>query len=169
MRSRLVVLTIVVLALAALTVWSPLGHKASAVGGPYSNEAFRGTYAVQFSGNVFVAAPYDKFNGPFYYNGLLAADGNGYLDMQVVVANWAGSVSREKITATYSINSDGTFTVTIPNLPVPFAPGVPNVFTFVGVLADGGKIAKIVLSGVSLGGQELPNIGSVITGEFVRQ
>ena len=157
-----------ILTVAVLAMWGPLGHRASAVGGPYSNDAFRGSYTMQFNGDVFVPAPFDKSNGRFYRNARLSADGNGNLDVNSV-ANYAGTVVREHFTASYAVNSDGTFTVTIVNLPVPFAPGVPNVFTFDGVLADGGRIAKVALSGVNLGGQQLPNIGSVITGELIRQ
>jgi hypothetical protein len=168
MRSRALVPALAIVALAILTTWGPLGRRASAVGGPYSNDSFRGSYAMQFTGDVFVPAPFDKFNGKFYRNARVVADGFGTLDV-TAVANYGGAVSRERYTASYAVNTDGTFTVTIVNLSVPFAPGVPNIFTFDGVLADGGASAKVVLSGVNLGGQQLSNIGSVLVGEFIRQ
>jgi hypothetical protein len=39
-----------------------------------------------------------------------------------------------------------------------------------GFLADNGKIAKVVLSGVSIAGTPVsPNIGSVISGDLIKQ
>jgi hypothetical protein len=39
-----------------------------------------------------------------------------------------------------------------------------------GFLADNGKIAKVLLSGVSIAGTPVsPNIGSVISGDLIRQ
>ena len=134
----------------------------------YSNDSMRGSYAALFTGEVFVPPPFDQLNGRFYRVMRWLADGKGRIDVTAVV-NYGGTVSREAYSASYNVNPDGTLTFQIINLPFPPAPGVPNVFTFDGVLADGGRVGKAALSGVSLGGQTLSNIGSVVTGEFVRQ
>jgi len=168
MRSRMFVPALAIAACAILTTWGPLGRRVSAVGGPYSNDNFRGSYVMQFSGDVFAPAPFDKYNGKFYRNARVVADGFGTLDV-TSVANYAGTVAHEHFTASYSVNPDGTFTVTAVNLPVLFAQNVPNTFQFEGVLANGGAQAKVVLSAVNLGGQQLPNIGSVLIGDFIRQ
>lgn len=130
----------------------------------------RGAYAFQFNGSVFLPAPFSAFDGPFSRNGRFTADGHGNFQVTSVVANYAGVVSRDTFAGTYVVQPDGTFVMRVVNLPVPFLPpGTPNIFTFDGVLAEGGKSAKVVLSGVNVGGSQLPNIGSVISGEFVRQ
>jgi len=128
----------------------------------------RGSYAFVFTGSVFLPAPYDGYNGPFVRNGRFVADGNGNL-VATVVANYAGRISRDTFNGTYKVNPDGTFTYTIPNLALPPLPGVPNVFTFDGVMANGGKTCKVMLSGVSIAGEQQKNIGSVIYGEFLKQ
>jgi hypothetical protein len=169
MKSKLTIPALTVALALVFTTWGPLGRKASALQNGYSNDSFRGTYVAQFTGDVFVPVPFDKFNGKFYRNLRFQTDGFGNLDVTTAVANYAGTVVREKFSGTYNVNPDGTFTISLVNLPVPFAPGVPNVFGFDGVFGDGGRIAKVALSSVSLGGQALPNIGSVISGEIVRQ
>ena len=129
-----------------------------------------GAYAFQFNGSVFLPGPFDKFNGPFFRNGRFVADGNGNLTTTVVTANYGGTVVRETYSATYAVKSDGTFTITIVNLPIPaFPPGTPNTFTFDGVFANCANNAKVVLSGVTVAGQVQPNLGSVISGEFIKQ
>ena len=129
-----------------------------------------GNYAFQFVGSVFLPAPLNTYNGPFYRNGRLVADGFGNIQTTTVVANYAGTIVRETFAATYVVHSDGTFTVAIQNLPVPFLPpGTPSTFSFDGVLYNCGASAKIVLSGVSVAGQAQPNIGSEITGQLERQ
>jgi len=129
-----------------------------------------GSYAFQFTGSIFLPAPFDKYNGPFYRSGRFVADGNGNLQTTTVTANYAGTIVRETFAATYVVNQDGTFTVTIQNLPIPaFPPGVPNTFSFNGTFYNCGNGAKIVLSGVSVGGQVQPNLGSVISGDILRQ
>ena len=129
-----------------------------------------GPYAFQFNGNILLPPPFDKYNGPFFRNGRVVADGNGNLQTTTVVANYAGTVARETFAATYVVRADGTFTITIQNLPVPaFPPGTPNTFTFDGVFFNCSNSAKVVLSGVSLFGMPQLNIGSVISGEFIRQ
>jgi len=131
--------------------------------------ALAGAYAVQFTGTVFLPAPFNLYNGPFSRNGRVVFDGNGNFT-SYVVANYNGNISRDVFSGTYVVNGDGTFTLSIPNLPIPaLPPGVPNTFSFDGMLADNGRIAKLTLSGVSVGGQPLPNIGSVIVGELVKQ
>jgi hypothetical protein len=168
MRKKLMLVALALSVTGAVTTWGPAARRAAAVGGPYSNDSVRGSYAGQFLGEVFVPAPFDKLNGRFYRTMRIVADGNGRFDVSAV-ANYGGTIARETFAANYNVNPDGTMTIQVVNLPFPPAPGVPNVFTFDAVLADGGRIAKVCLSGVSLGGQSLPNIGSVITGEFIRQ
>lgn len=168
MKLRLIAPAVAVLALNAIVPFGPPSSLTKAAGGPYNNDNFRGSYSALFTGEVNVGAPFDKFNGPFYRVIRVTADGYGRLDA-TAVANYNGAVFRENFTATYSVNPEGTFTLTINNLPVPFAPGIPNVFSFDGVLADGGRTAKVALTGVNLGGQQLPNIGSTISGELIRQ
>ena len=98
------------------------------------------------------------------------ADGNGNLTTTTVTANYGGIVVRETFSATYAVKSDGTFTITIVNLPIPaFPPGTPNTFTFDGVFANCANNGTVVLSGVTVAGQVQPNPGSVISGEFIRQ
>jgi hypothetical protein len=131
--------------------------------------ALNGAYAVQFTGTVFLPAPFNLYNGPFSRNGKVVFDGNGNFT-SYVVANYNGTISRDTFSGTYILNEDGTFTLTINNLPIPALPaGVPNTFSFDGMLANNLTTAKLTLSGVSVGGQPLSNIGSVITGELIKQ
>lgn len=136
-----------------------------------------GSYAFQFTGALFLPAPpFDqKYIGPMYRNGIVVFDGRGNFKAIADVANNNGFVSRAAypgipFSGTYVSHNDGTFTLTIVNLPIPAIPaGTPDVFTFDGVLADNGRIAKLVLSAVSIGGQPQSNIGSVIAGELIKQ
>ena len=129
-----------------------------------------GGYACQFTGSIFLPAPLDSFNGPFYRNVRPLFDGQGAFQTTSVVANYAGNVYKESFAGTYTIAPDGVVDLEIPNLSVPFLPpNTPDVFSFNGILAEGGKIMKVVLSGISVGGMVQPNIGSVIAGECVRQ
>jgi hypothetical protein len=129
-----------------------------------------GNYAFQFTGTINLPAPFNAYNGYFYRNGRLVADGNGNITTTTVVANYAGTIVRETFNATYAVKPDGTFTVTIQNLAIPaFPPGTPDTFSFDGVLYNCGGSAKIVLSGVSLLGMPQANIGSVIAGQLERQ
>jgi len=135
----------------------------------YYNFELYGTYAMQFTGTVFLPAPFNNYNGPFSRNGKVVFDGQGNFTSHVV-ANYNGTISHDVYSGTYSVNYDGTFTLTINNLPTPLFPaGTPNVFSFDGILADNGHIAKITLDGVSVGGQQQTNIGSVIVGELIKQ
>lgn len=144
---------------------SPLTQPASAQG----QFALAGTYAVQFTGTVFLPAPFNMFNGPFSRNGKVYFDGVGNFT-STVVANYNGTVSRDVFSGTYLVAGDGTFTLTIQNLPIPALPaGVPNTFSFDGMLANNGTQAKLTLSGISVGGQPQANIGSVIVGELIKQ
>jgi hypothetical protein len=128
-----------------------------------------GAYAFLFSGTVFLPPPFDTFNGPFYRTGEIVADGRGNMVVSYV-GNFNGTISRGTFTATYTFSSPNRFLLTIPNTPIPgIPPGIPNVVTMDGVLADNGKIAKCVVSGVSVGGQTQSNIGSVITGEILKE
>jgi len=86
------------------------------------------------------------------------------------VGNFNGTVSRGTFSATYMFTSANNFVLTIPNPPIPGIPsGIPTVLTMDGVLADNDKVAKCVVSGVTIGGQAPPNIGSVISGEILKQ
>ena len=128
-----------------------------------------GSFGMQFTGTVFLPAPFDKFNGPFARNGRVVFDGAGNFQA-AVTGNYNGTVLRETFGGTYTVGTDGTFVLTIPNLVTPFLPaGVPNVFTFDGVLTNGGRGARVLLSGVSIGGQAQANVGSVITGVLEKQ
>jgi hypothetical protein len=167
MRRKIVNLLGSACVLAALSTIAPLSPTASAQ--QTYQYLLSGNYAVQFTGNVFLPAPFNTVNGPFARNGRVNFDGIGNFSA-VVVANYNGTVSRDQFSGTYIVNPDNTFTLSINNLPIPAIPaGIPNTFTFDGVLADNGHIAKIILSGVSVGGQPQTNIGSVITGELVKQ
>jgi len=128
-----------------------------------------GQYAMQFTGTVNLPAPFNTYNGPFSRNGKVVFDGNGNFTASVI-ANYNGTISHDNFTGTYVASYDGSFTLTIVNLPTPlFPPGTPNVFTFDGILANNGNIAKLTLDGVSVGGQVQTNVGSVIVGELIRQ
>jgi hypothetical protein len=152
--------------LGALASFGPTTRKAHAQDG----SVLIGGYACQFTGAVFLPPPFDAYNGPFYRNARPVFDGQGAFKTTSVVANYDGNVSKENFVGTYTVTADGIVDLEIPNLAVPFLPpNTPDVFSFNGVLADGGKIMKIVVAGVSIGGMAQPNIGSVIAGECVRQ
>jgi hypothetical protein len=140
---------------------------------PYSCELspnLTGSFAVLFTGTVNLPAPFNAYNGAFYRSGRVIFDGAGNLQTTTITANYAGTILTETFTGTYKVNSDGTFTVSIANLAVPFLPpGTPNVFSFNGTLYNCSNNAKIVLSGVSIAGQAQSNIGSTITGTLDRQ
>ena len=141
----------------------------SALNNAALNDLF-GFYAFQFTGTLFLPAPFNSVNGPMYRNGVVVFEGNGKFTVTSLVSNYNGSVSNDLFSGTYVSRNDGTFTITIVNLPIPAIPsGIPNVFTFDGVLADKGRIAKVVLSAISVGGHPQANIGSVVTAEFIRQ
>ena len=105
--------------------------------------ALSGAYAVQFTGTVFLPAPFNLYNGPFSRNGRVVFDGMGNFT-SFVVANYNGTISRDTFSGTYALNEDGTFTLTINNLPIPALPaGVPNTFSFDGMLANNYNTAKL--------------------------
>jgi len=170
MKRKIQLLFGTVVMLAALVSIEPLSHKAFADDDDNHKKGLEGSWAFQFTGSVNLPAPFNAFNGPFFRNGRFVADRNGSFRVTSVIANYNGVVSADLYAGTYRLNSDGTFTMQINNLPFPaFPPGTPNVFRFDGVLGDNGKVAKVVLSGVTLFGAPQPNIGSVIAGEFVKQ
>ena len=166
MKSKIQVFLGAVCLLTALVSLEPLSRRAMA---DDDQERFDGSWAFQFTGTISLPSPFNSFNGPFYRNGRFIADKHGNFVVTSAVSNYNGTVGHEAFAGTYVLHQDGTFTLTIVNLPVPPIAGIPNVFVFEGVLAGGGKTAKVVLSGVTLNGQVLPNIGSVIAGEFVKQ
>jgi len=156
--------------LALLASLEPVAQRAMADEEGGNGLRLEGSWAFQLTGTIFLPPPFDTFNGPFYRNGRFVADGQGNIQITSAVSNYNGTVGREVYSGTYSVKEDGTFTLRFTSLPVPFLPpSVPSVFSFEGVLAKGGTLAKVVLSDVNVGGQQLPNIGSVITGEFVKQ
>jgi hypothetical protein len=161
---RIVLLALCVLG--ALASFGPTTRKAHAQDG----STLIGGYACQFTGAVLLPPPFDMDNGPFYRNARPVFDGQGAFMTTSAVANYNGNVSKESFAGTYTVTAGGIVDLEIPNLGVPFLPpNTPDVFSFNGVLADGGKIMKVVLAGVSIGGMAQPNIGSVIAGECVRQ
>ena len=128
-----------------------------------------GTYAYLFTGTVFLPPPFDAYNGPFFRMGQMTADGRGHMTVSHV-GNFNGTVSRGTFSATYVFTSTNNFVLTIPNAPIQGIPSsVPTVLTMDGVLAANGRVAKCVLSGVTIAGQVPPNIGSVISGEILKQ
>ena len=155
--------------LAALVSLEAVSSRALADDDSQGGSGLQGSWAVQFTGTVNLPPPINLFNGPFFRNARLVVDGHGNLHA-TAVSNYNGAIGHESFSGTYTLHPDGTFIIMIPNLPIPFLPpGVPNVFTFEGVLAGGGKFAKVALTGVSIGGVPQPNIGSVIAGEFIKQ
>jgi len=135
----------------------------------FYNFSLHGSYAMQFTGTVFLPSPFDAYNGAFSRNGLVQFDGNGNFSANVI-ANYSGTISNDVFSGTYVVAPNGTFTLTVVNLPIPAIPStIPNVFTFHGTIANGGNNALISLTGVSVGGAAQTNIGSVITGQLIRQ
>jgi hypothetical protein len=128
-----------------------------------------GSWAVQVSGPVFLPPPFDTYNGQFVRTGRLLLTPDGKLSASVA-ANYSGVVERENLNGTFTVSSEGKVTISLINVPLPsLPPGVPNVFSFEGVLCDGAKRVKLMMSGVQVAGQQLPNIGTVIFGELIRQ
>src|SRR5712692_3548170 len=178
MKNKMMLLFGTLCMLVALATLGPLSHKAFADEDD-AKRGLEGSWAFQFTGEVNLPAPFNGANGRFYRNGRFVADkaGNvtpagvtGNFHVTSATSNYNGVVGHETFAGTYILANDGTFHLTINNLPVPaFPPGVPNVFVFDGVLADNGKAAKVVLAAVSIFGAPQPNIGSVIAGEFLRQ
>src|SRR5262249_23780176 len=155
--------------LLALTMGSFILPQTVAAASDHFEHNLYGTYAYLFTGTVFLPPPFDAFNGPFFRVGQLVADGKGNLTVSYI-GNFNGSVSRGTFAATYTFTSANNFFLTIPNAPIPGIPSeVPTILTMDGVLADNGKVAKCVLSGVSIAGQTPPNIGSVISGDILKQ
>lgn len=168
MKSNVRVFLGVLCVFALMASWEPVAKRAIADEG--GNDPLEGSWAFQITGTVFLPPPLDAYNGPFYRNGRFVADGHGNLQVTNSVYNYNGTIGREPYSGTYIVNQDGTFTIQIANLPAPFLPpNVPSVFSFDGVLAQGGKVAKVVLSGVNVGGQQFDNVTSVGAGDFVKQ
>lgn len=146
-----------------------LPQSAAAEPGELFERNLIGTYAYLFTGTVFLPPPFDGFNGPFFRMGQIVSDGKGNLTVSYV-GNFNGTVSRGTFAATYAFTSANNFVLTIPNAPIPGIPaGIPTVLTMDGVLAENGKVAKCVLSGVTIAGQTPANIGSVISGDILKQ
>ena len=169
MKNKMLLLFGVVCMLVALTILGPLSHKAFADQDD-NKKGLDGSWAFQFTGEINLPVPFNGFNGKFYRNGRFVADRAGNFRVTSATSNYNGVVSQESFSGTYTLTNEGTFRLQIVNLPIPaFPPGTPNVFVFDGVLADGGKAAKVVLSAVSVFGAPQANIGSVIAGKFLKQ
>ncbi len=128
-----------------------------------------GSWVVQVSGPVFLPAPFDSFNGPFVRTGRLLFTPDGKIEIKAL-GNYNGFVEKESYTGTFSVGADGSVAVLLKNLPLPsLPPGTPNVITFEGFICESGQKVKLMMSKVEIGGQPLPNIGTVIFGELIRQ
>src|ERR1700691_5089576 len=97
---------------------APVSQIATAQSRNVYNFQLSGAYAVQFTGSVFLPAPFNAYNGPFSRNGLVVFDGNGNFQSNVG-ANCDENITRHTFTGTYAVNADGTFTLTIVDLPTP--------------------------------------------------
>jgi hypothetical protein len=129
----------------------------------------KGSWAVQVHGDVFLPAPFDTYNGPFVRTGRLLLTPDGKLKGSVV-ANYAGTVKWESIEGNYTVSTEGYVIINLNDVALPsLPPGTPNIFTFEGALCEGGKMLKLMMSGVQIGPVQFPNIGTVIYGELVRQ
>jgi len=135
----------------------------------YSNADLSGTYAFQLSG-VYVfpsTSPLSVMNGPFAVNGIIRADGQGNM-MKNFIVNYNGQTYRiEDAESTYEVDHDGTYTETF----VAQFGQAPVTITYSGVLIDGGREVRLMVTGFSLPGITLPTdyIGMVISGSMIRQ
>ncbi len=127
-----------------------------------------GYWIAQINGSIFFPPPFDGLNGLFVRTARILFTPRG--DMTVdSIANFGGVVLRETFPGTYSLTREGAIKIVFTNLPVPTLENVPNAFTFEGFALEGGKKIKVMLSSINLGGQELPDLGSVLWGELDRQ
>lgn len=161
----------IAMTLSCLLVVSALPAFAQGVWPPpqFATSDMKGSWVVQVTGDVFLPVPFDSFNGPFVRTGRLLITPDGKIKANVT-ANYGGFIEKEVLDGQYTISSEGIVTIELINVPLPsLPPGLPNVFSFEGVMCDGGKRIKLMMSGVRLGDQDLPNLGTVIYGELIRQ
>lgn len=131
---------------------------------------FIGSYAFHLTGSLFLPPPYDSSNGPFFRIARFHSDGSGHIEISTVIANYGGRVVSEKYNATYTVHPDGSFIIEATDVPMPGVPAhVPHVITLEGVFADAGDKAVLGVTRFSLDGQNLANVGSVISGQILRQ
>src|ERR1700691_2181295 len=78
---------------------APVSQIATAQSRNVYNFQLSGPYAAQFTGSVFLPAPFNTYNGPFSRNGLVVFDGDGNFTA-TVVANYNGTISRDHFTGT---------------------------------------------------------------------
>jgi hypothetical protein len=134
----------------------------------FSLPDLKGAWVVQVQGEVFFPPPLNGLNGPFIRTGRIVIDGNGGMAI-ASIANFGGVVETEAYPGICAITKEGLVTITFTDVPIPTLTGIPNEFTFQGYLADGGKRVRLMLSGIKLAGQALPNLGTVLWGELIRQ
>jgi hypothetical protein len=131
---------------------------------------FVGAYTFHLTGTLFLPAPYDSSNGPFFRLARFHSDGSGHIEISTVIANYAGRVERERYSVVYKVDPDGCFIMEATDVPMPGVPaGVPHVITLEGVIAEGGNRAICGVTRFSMHGRDMANIGSVISGQIIRQ
>ena len=131
---------------------------------------FVGSYAFHLTGTLFLPAPYDSSNGPFFRIARFSSDGSGHIEISTVIANYGGRVVSERYDAVYTVHPDGSFIMEATDVPMPGVPAnVPHIITLEGVFADGGNRAVLGVTRFSLHGRNLDNVGSVISGQIIRQ
>jgi hypothetical protein len=131
---------------------------------------FVGSYTFHLTGTLFLPAPYDASNGPFFRLARFHSDGSGHIEISTVIANYAGRVERERYSVVYKVNPDGSFVMEATDVPMPGVPAeVPHVITLEGIIAEGGNRAVVGVTRFSMHGQDMANIGSVISGQILRQ
>jgi hypothetical protein len=109
----------------------------------YTNADLAGSYASQWTGTVnFPAGPMAAYNGPYALVGRLVADGNGNVTAKTITS-FNGTIVRNAGAGTYTVNSDGTFKMT---MTFPTSEGGRNVIQNDGVLFDEGRQIRLMLS-----------------------
>ncbi len=155
--SVVVLLTVI---LAALPISSTRAKDSN-----FSNQDLRGAYVAQGTGTAAFPPdhPFSVLNGPMATIGRFVADGCGNISGFAVQVN-NGAVGRQLFTGTYSVEADGSFSVTMVG---DTAFGTLAV-EYSGVLFDEGKQAKVMQVGIP---GVLPQglAGITYTGTFIRQ
>ncbi len=135
--------------------------------GHFSDMDLSGGYAYQLTGTInFPAGPLAFLNGPFAANGRMFFDGRGRVKAQDV-SNFNGQIIPSEIDATYDVNPDGTYSLT---LTVELGQ-IPATVTYQGVLTKDGDEARFIQSGFSIPGVTLPPgyVGAVVVGSLIKQ